>query len=100
MRADLITIAIAALCLATWTYLLVARGRFWMASVRDSAEVAAPQVWPSVTAVIPARNEADFIASAVQSLLQQDYQGPFSILVVDDDSSDGTGTIVARLAAA
>src|SRR5581483_10312926 len=99
MRPDLITTSIAAACLTTWAYLLVARGRFWMASVRDSAKMPAPPVWPAVTAVIPARNEVDCIASAVRSLLQQDYEGPLSIIVVDDDSSDGTGTIVTRLAA-
>ena len=46
--------------------------------------------WPSVVAIIPARDEADVIARTVDSLLRQDYPGRFSVIVVDDQSSDGT----------
>src|SRR5262249_31404653 len=99
MRPDFITIGIAALCLAIWIYLLTARGRFWMASVRDDTRSPAPQAWPAVTVVIPARNEADCISTSVGSLLRQDYAGPLSVVVVDDDSDDGTGDIVKKLAA-
>jgi hopene-associated glycosyltransferase HpnB len=45
---------------------------------------------PSVTAVIPARNEADTLPVCLPSLLRQDYQGRFCVIVVDDDSTDGT----------
>ena len=99
MQPDFITIGIAAFCLAIWIYLIAARGRFWMASVRDDAQLPVPAGYPKVTAVIPARNEADCIAASVRSLLQQDYAGELSIVVVDDDSSDGTGDIVRRLVA-
>jgi len=51
-----------------------------------------PAQWPAVTAVVPARNEADVIAHAVGSLLQQDYPGRFDVVLVDDNSDDGTGT--------
>lgn len=54
---------------------------------------------PSVTIVVPARNEARNIERCVASLMQQSY--PFEklrIIVVDDSSSDGTGDIVRRLA--
>src|SRR5690606_20980617 len=47
----------------------------------------------AVTAVIPARNEAEFITASVGSLLAQDYAGPLAIIVVDDDSTDGTAAI-------
>jgi glycosyltransferase involved in cell wall biosynthesis len=53
----------------------------------------------SITAVIPARDEADVIGLAIASLLAQDYPGRLDIIVVDDHSSDGTGN-VARSAAA
>jgi hopene-associated glycosyltransferase HpnB len=43
-----------------------------------------------VVAVVPARNEAACIARTLQSLLQQDYPGHFSIIVVDDHSQDKT----------
>ena len=67
--------------------------------MRDASTPPRPQRWPSVAVVIPARNEAECIAASVQSLLQQTYAGNFRIIVVDDDSSDGTAAI-ARAAAA
>ena len=80
--------ALAVLMLAIWIYLIFARGYFWLAEIADP--VAPPRHWPSVVAVIPARNEAAVIGEAVQSLLAQDYSGELSVLVVDDHSSDGT----------
>jgi hopene-associated glycosyltransferase HpnB len=40
---------------------------------------------------VPARNEADVIAETLASLLRQDYPGRFRIVLVDDQSEDGTG---------
>jgi hopene-associated glycosyltransferase HpnB len=48
--------------------------------------------------VIPARDEAAVVGPAVASLLAQDYDGNFHIVVVDDQSSDGTAE-AARTAA-
>jgi hopene-associated glycosyltransferase HpnB len=96
----MLIVAIAALCLALWVYLLGARGGFWLASVRDNAAPPAPATWPAVAAVIPARNESEFIAASVKSLLEQDYPGALSIVVVDDDSDDGTGRLAREVGAA
>ncbi|HXU99375.1 MAG TPA: glycosyltransferase [Caulobacteraceae bacterium] len=77
--------------LAAWIYLLVGRGGFWRASERDDAGVAPePAVWPAIIAVVPARNEADVVGQAITSLRNQDYPGPFRIILVDDNSEDGT----------
>ena len=87
---------IAALACAAWIYLLVLRGGFWRATESDDAKNVTPMtpsVWPHVVAVVPARNEAGIIAATLRSLLQQDYPGRFEIVVVDDHSSDGTGTV-------
>jgi hopene-associated glycosyltransferase HpnB len=54
---------------------------------------------PRVTAVIPARNEADALPDCLPSVLTQDYRGPFSVILVDDDSTDGTAAIAGELAA-
>jgi hopene-associated glycosyltransferase HpnB len=51
-----------------------------------------------VTAVVPARDEADVIDASISSLLSQDYPGVYRVILVDDDSSDGTAA-VARAAA-
>ena len=92
--------AIAGLVFGIWAYLIVARGGFWLASVRDDTASVAPAVWPPVAVVIPARNEADVIARSVGSLLRQDYPGPLSVTVVDDDSDDGTGEAAKAAAVA
>ncbi len=90
---------IAAIALAVWVYLVAGRGAFWRASVRDDSDREADlRVFPSVVAVVPARNEADLIAESLRSLFCQDYPGPFSIVLVDDQSRDGTAAMATRTA--
>ncbi len=82
---------LALIPVAIWLYLLAGRGMFWVMGERDDvSEPAAPATWPSVVAVVPARNEADVIERTVRSLLAQDYPGAFRVILVDDQSSDGT----------
>ncbi len=90
---------LSGLSLAIWCVLALGRGGFWRARERLDEEPPAPASWPAVTAVVPARDEADVIARSIGSLLAQDYPGPFRIVLVDDHSTDGTGE-VARGAAA
>jgi len=90
---------LAVACMAIWAYLLAARGSFWRGLVADEFVASRPQQWPAVTIIIPARNEAEVIGASVKSLLQQNYPGALSLVLVDDDSSDGTAN-VARTAAA
>ena len=87
--------ALAALTALIWLALLFGRGFYWLSAVRDNERPAQPARWPSVVAVVPARNEAAVIGESVGSLLRQDYPGPLSVVVVDDDSSDGTGDVAA-----
>jgi len=96
----MLAVGIAALAVATWLYLILARGGFWLCAQRDRREPDRPAAWPTVAIVIPARNEAAGIAATVTSLLGQDYAGPWTIILVDDDSSDGTGDLARQSAAA
>jgi hopene-associated glycosyltransferase HpnB len=92
---------IAAATLAIWVYLLLARGWFWRARERDDVNPPTlPAIWPSVVAVIPARDEEENIREAVGSLLCQDYPGSFSIVLIDDDSRDGTAQAAREAAQA
>ena len=86
----MIATAVGALALAAWAYLLAARGGFWLAADRDDDVLPAPAEWPAVAAVAPARDEVEVIGESIASLLAQDYPGPFRVILVDDDSSDGT----------
>ncbi len=49
-------------------------------------------------AVIPARDEVDVVGLAVQSLLNQKYDPPVEVILVDDASCDGTA-VAARASA-
>lgn len=53
--------------------------------------------WPSVSVVIPARNEAAHIRAAVASALAQRYPGPLEVVVADGASSDGTADVVRAM---
>ena len=90
---------VAAIPLAIWIYLLLARGHFWRLS-EDKIKPKLLENWPRVVAVVPARNEAPTISQAVSSLAKQDYPGDFSIIVVDDHSEDGTAAVARQAAEA
>ncbi|MGC9348152.1 MAG: glycosyltransferase [Anaerolineae bacterium] len=60
-------------------------------------EAPLPTRCPSVSVLIPARNEADIIGSTLRRLLEQDYPN-LEVIVLDDASTDGTTS--AALAAA
>jgi len=50
---------------------------------------ATPVYTPIVSVLVPARNEADLIGESVSRLLSQDYPH-FEVIVLDDESTDGT----------
>lgn len=82
----------ACVTLIAWIYLLGGHGRFWITDQRLPAS-ADPADWPDVVAVVPARNEADVLPLALPSVLEQDYAGSFQVVLVDDQSSDGTAAV-------
>jgi len=90
---------IAVFGLAAWVYLVFLHRNFWRADQRLPKTAPPLPVWPPVTAVVPARNEAGTIGAVTAALLAQDYPGPFRVIVVDDASTDGTAGL-ARAASA
>jgi hopene-associated glycosyltransferase HpnB len=94
----------AVLAAAAWVYLLTAHGGYWRTDQRlpggPRAAGPVPGGWPSVVAVIPARDEAAVLPATLPSLLGQDYPGEFSVVLVDDASTDGTAATAAALGAA
>ncbi|MCY2961379.1 MAG: glycosyltransferase family 2 protein [Planctomycetota bacterium] len=59
---------------------------------------ARPGLRPRVTAIVPARDEAERIEGTVRGLLSS-RDVDLQVIVVDDRSTDATGAIVARIAA-
>src|SRR6478752_4696838 len=82
--------------LSIWAYLFIAHGNFWRIGQSLPWPAREPGSPISVVAVVPARNEADVVAECVTSLLSQSF--PIRVVLVDDNSTDGTAE-VARAAA-
>lgn len=93
-----IGLGLTLLSLAVWMGLLCLRGQFWQADQRLEGQATALEVWPSICAVIPARNEADLLPITLRSLLMQDYPGSLTVILVDDQSTDGTARIAQAIA--
>src|SRR3979490_1405010 len=79
-----------------WVWLLVGHGAFWRSGPVVGA--AFPTRPLKVTVVIPARDEAEHISDTLRSLLTQQFNGELRIVLVDDNSSDGTGALALELA--
>ena len=89
--------SILLLAFVVWLYLLFLRGGYWQAGPLIPQDQPQPEKWPAVVAIVPARDEADVVDRAVRSLLGQDYAGEFTVILVDDGSSDVTSDLVRRL---
>ena len=88
---------IAVVPVLIWLYLLIGRGWFWrVASQR--ASVPSPSVGQRVVVLIPARNEAAVIGTAIASLAQQAFNGRIHLIVIDDGSTDGTAEVAEAAA--
>jgi 1,2-diacylglycerol 3-beta-glucosyltransferase len=55
--------------------------------------------WPSVSIIIPAKDEVRVVEGAVRAACAQEYEGAFEVVIVDDWSTDGTSELLQRLQA-
>ncbi|KAF0169241.1 MAG: Hopene-associated glycosyltransferase HpnB, partial [Caulobacteraceae bacterium] len=97
----MLAIVISALGLFVWLYLIALRGGFWRLTEHDrnlGGHAAVPAT--HVVAIVPARNEADVIDKSLASLFAQQFHGHFEVVLVDDESDDGTAEAARRCAAA
>lgn len=81
---------VAALSFAIWVFLVLARYNFWLGKQRLGRPQQDLVGTPSVLAIIPARNEVETISRVVSSIIKQNYPGMLSVVLVDDQSDDGT----------
>jgi hopene-associated glycosyltransferase HpnB len=87
---------IAILSLLIWLGLFFAHGRFWQSG--PELPPAIPPEFPDVDIIVPARDEAHTIAAVIRSLLAQEYAGRFRVILIDDNSTDGTGSLAGAAA--
>lgn len=57
-----------------------------------------PNTLPGVSYVMPVLNEVEHIEAAVDSLIDQDYEGPFEVILALGPSVDGTNDVIAEMA--
>ncbi len=93
------TAVLAWIVCAAWVIVLLDRRRAWPAE----QFLRRPPLGPSdsvleVVAIVPARDEADVLPETLPALLAQDLPR-FRVVLVNDRSSDGTGSVARELAA-
>lgn len=95
-----ILFAVGWLVAAVWLGGAVPTARFLRRArlAERAGKVPDPDAWPTVSVIVPARDEAQAIGAALRSLAHLDYPA-LEVIVVDDRSSDGTGEIIDGVAA-
>ncbi len=88
----------ALVSILAWVVLILLRGGFWLADQRLDGQPPHLDAWPEVAVLIPARNESQTIRTAIASLMAQDYDGEYSLTVIDDNSDDATAAIAGAAA--
>ena len=91
------TYGIAVIPVLIWLYLLLGRGQFWRVAANDGRGLP-PNDARHVVVVIPARDEAAVIGTAVASLAAQRFNGLLQMIVIDDGSTDGTAQVALAAA--
>lgn len=97
----LIAWIVACTSLVAWIALIVWRGGFWLPQPQlhpTQSNLDTQCQGPAVVAVIPARNEEAVLGKTLPTVLNQEYEGEFRVILVDDQSKDDTVS-VARSAA-
>ena len=87
---------LAGVALAAWVWLALVRGMYWRTNIRLPAAVEPIRTrWPSVAIIVPARDEVDVLPLTLSTLVAQNYRGRARVILVDDNSTDGTRPLVA-----
>lgn len=91
---NIVLVSTAAVALLVWLHLFFLHGCFW----RSLPQLAPkrPGEHPPVDILVPARDEAESIGPTIASLLAQDYAGDVRVLLIDDNSIDGTAERAGR----
>jgi chlorobactene glucosyltransferase len=92
------TLGVIAFYLILWFRTNPNGGKMSVKQAPDEQNVREDEAFPAVSILVPARNEEQNIRRCVESLLVQDYDGPYEVIVVNDGSTDATSAILAEIA--
>ena len=84
---------------ACLTALYVLLFLFFIIGVTRTHRYRGPKATPSVSVVVPMRNEEEFAERTLEALAAQDYVGEWEVICVDDRSTDRTREILEKFAA-
>lgn len=73
------------------------RGMRGIPLLREAGRPGNLDSFPSLSVIVPARNEEKSIQESVETMLAQTYPGELDVIVVDDRSTDGTECILQTL---
>ncbi len=96
--ANLVIAAIMAGISGVWIYFLAYMSKSFRKAPRlESFDRSGVTHSPRLSVILPARNEENYIARCLDSLLAQDYAN-FEIIAINDSSTDRTGEIIREYA--
>jgi hopene-associated glycosyltransferase HpnB len=84
--------------LMIWLFLLLFWGNFWWTNRQINSPQNSIEFYPHVSIIIPARNESETLPVSLPSVLNQDYPGQWSVILIDDNSSDCTTQVAQNIA--
>lgn len=96
-----VVLLLNAISFLIWIYLWLWRGGFWQAQCKLKPKMAFVNKgshWPTVSIIIPARNEAGILPITLPTILNQDYPGLHRVFLVNDNSNDRTAAVAAEIA--
>jgi hopene-associated glycosyltransferase HpnB len=80
-----------------WGYLGFFHHQFWRSNQILPPIKGRIKKWPTVTVIIPARNEEAVLGQTLPSVAGQEYPGKFQAILVNDNSNDATSKIAEKV---
>ena len=85
-------------CMVVYGLYSIAATKYQKRKLKMHPKVVNENFKPFVTVMIPAHNEESVITNTVENILKMDYPN-FEVIVIDDRSSDNTGSVIKNLEA-
>ncbi len=81
--------------IVTFVFLLITLS-YYLIIFMKKKEAKKEKRFSSITIIIPAHNEEEYLAECIESAIKADFEGKKELIVVDDGSKDKTAEIASR----